>query len=223
MGARAREADRLMANGSSSDIIRSLRRYAALMLGSPPWNVRIGRVRVSDDQRPVAVVDPSGPLTTPFARTGTLTQGDVQKARTLTIMAYPELAATAQQAELAAEELAELLTAGFERGLVTDGTPARMIGGPFRVPVYDFAGVAIVGSAAERAGPAEPYMHANVSESGFSVRALQDAMDELRYSVAVTVPLTWWRSGRERPSAPTVTSIPPTGAFGRGGLASGTV
>lgn len=202
-----------MANGASQDIIRSLRRYTSLILGSPPWSVRIGRVRVSDDQRPVAVIDPSGPLTTPFARTGTITQGDVQKGRTLTIMAYPEVAATAQEAEIAAEELAELLTAGFERGLVSDAHPPVNIGGPFRVPIYDFAGVPLTGAG--RAGPSTPYMYANMSESGFAVRPLQDALDELRFTVAVTVPLTWWRSGRTRPPAPTVTDLPPHPTFPR--------
>lgn len=208
-----------MAGGSGDDVIRSLRRYVSQMLGSPPWKVRVGRVRVADDERPVAVIDPSAPVTTLFARTGTLTQGDVQKARTLTVVCYPAVGATPQDSALLAEQLSELLDASFERGLVTDSIPQRLIGAPFRVPMYDFADVPMTGP--DRGGASESYGYANVTESGFNVRVLQDVVDELRYTVVATVPLTWWRAGRIAVEGPTVTNVPPTfdpGAFEHGGF-----
>lgn len=196
-----------MAGGDPTDVIRSCRRYVAAILGSPPWTVRIGRVRSSDDQRPVAIIDPAGPLTTLFAR-ASIPQGDVQKARTLTVVCYPALGESAQESTIAAEELAALLEAGFERGLVTDDVPPTLIGAPWRMPLYDFAGVPVTGSS--RAGASEPYGYANVTETGFNVRAVQDAMDELRYTVVATVPLTWWRAGRDGPDGPLVTGVPGT-------------
>lgn len=197
-----------MPAGSSSDVARSLRRYVSLMLGSPPWKVRMGRVRVSDDERPVAIIDPSGPVTTLFARAGTLAQGDVRKARTLTVVCYPPVGATPQDSELAAELLVELLDGGFSRGLVTDDVPPLMIGAPFRLPLYDYAEVPMTGP--DRGGGAEPYAHANITETGFNVRAVQDAIDELRYTVVATVPVTWWQAGREQPSGPITESLPGT-------------
>lgn len=203
-----------MAGGDPTDVIRSVRRYVWLMLGGSPWTARIGRVRASDDQRPVVIVDASSSLTTLFAR-ATIPQGDVQKARTLTVVAYPTLGATAQESTIAAEGLAALLEAGFERGLVTDSTPPQMIGAPWRVPLYDFAGVPVTG--ADRAGGSAPYGYANVTETSFNVRAVQDAMDELRYTVVATVPLTWWRAGRSGPGGPLVTDVPGTYSPGAAG------
>jgi hypothetical protein len=197
-----------MANGDPTDVLRSCRRYVSLILGSPPWTVRVGRVRADDDQRPVAVVDASSPLTTLFSRAGTFSQGDVRKGRTLTVVCYPTLGQTAQESAMIAEELAALLNDGFERGLVTADTPPKNIGAPWRLPLYDFAGVPMTG--AERAGPTEPYAYANVTDTGFNVRPIQDAMDELRYTVAATVPLTWWRAGRTGRDGPIIRDIPAT-------------
>lgn len=197
-----------MANGDPTDLLRSCRRYVWLMLGGDPWTVRIGRVRASDDERPIAVVEPSSPLTTPFSRAGTLNQGDVQKAQTLTVVCYPPLAGSAQESAMTAEATAAALNDGFERGLITDDTPPKRIGAPWRLPIYDFAGVPITGPG--RAGPTDPYGYANVTVSGFNVRPVQDAMDELRYTVVATVPLTWWRAGRIAPEGPLITAIPGT-------------
>lgn len=188
------------------DVIRSLRRYVALMLGSPPWSVRAQRTRVADEERPVAVVEGSGPLSTPFARTARVRQGDQQKARPFTVVCYPVVVwESAAEAAHGARELVTLLDAGFSRGLVTDDVPAVNIGGPFRVPIWDYAGVPIVG--ASRAGPADPYSYANVDPS-FNVRDVQDPLDELRFTVVASLRLTWWQGGRVPPAAPVATSVP---------------
>lgn len=197
-----------MANGDPTDVLRSCRRYVWQIMGGQPWTVRVGRVRAGDDARPVAVVEASSPLTTMFSRAGTVSQGDVRKARTLTVVCYPVLGETAQDSAMVAEQCAALLNDGFERGLVTDDVPPKFIGAPWRLPLYDFAGVPVTGP--ERGGPVEPYSYANVTDTGFNVRPLQDAMDELRYTVVATVPLTWWRAGRIGRQGPLITDIPPT-------------
>lgn len=193
--------------GDPDDVLRSLRRFAALALGAPPWKVRLQRTRVSDDERPVAVIDP-GVLATPHSRAGTVRQGDVQKQQTFTIVCYPPVATTAAVASEEARKLTYRLDASFSRGLVTDDVPPVNIGAPWRIPVYTFEGVPIEG--ADRAGSPDPYMHANVDET-FTVRVVQDPLDELRYTVVATLRMTWWQGGRVRPDAP----------LARGGIAGG--
>lgn len=189
------------------DVFRSLRRYTAMILGSPPWRVRLQRVRVSDDDRPVAVLEP-GLLGTPIARR-TIPQGDVQKQQTFTIVCYPELGSTADEAGEAARQLAGLLDAGFSRGLVTSDTPPVNVGAPFRLPIWDYAGVPLTGANRSPAG--DPYTHADIDQS-FNVRPIQDAMDELRYTVVCTLRMTWWQGGRAYPPQPIAVAVP--GTFG---------
>lgn len=198
-----------MSAGDPDDVLRSLRRYVALILGSPPWRVRLQRTRVSDDERPVAVIEESSPLTEPFSRAGHASQGDVQQAQTFALMCYPTFDSTQAVAESAerARQLKRLVHAGFARGLVTDDAPPKNIGMPWRIPVYDFATVPIAGTPQERSGPAEPYMHADVGR-GFNTRAIQDPLDEFRWTVVANVPVTWWAAGRIRPDAPLAERVP---------------
>lgn len=192
-----------MSAGEPDDIYRSLRRYVWQMLGGQT-PVRLQRTRVEDDERPVAILEP-GVLGTPHSRAGTVNQGDVQKQQPLTVVCYPVLGATAAESAQIARELGNLLDAGFCRGLVTDDDPPVNIGAPWRIPVYDFAEVPISGP--DRGGPADPYMYANVDET-FNVRPIQDAMDELRYTVVANLRVSWWASGRIPPTAPIATSMP---------------
>ena len=199
-----------MAGGAPDDVLRSLRRYVWLTLGStdvtPAWTVRVQRTRVADDERPVAVVEESGPLTTPFAR-ATITQGDVQKMQSYAVVCYPVIETTAAAAAEGARQVAALLDAGFSRGLVTSDDPPVLIGGPWRLPIYDFAGVPVTGTASERKGPTEPYMHADIDLT-FNVRPIQDALDELRFTVVANLRVNWWAGGRIPPAKPKVADYP---------------
>lgn len=190
------------------DVLRSLRRYVAQMLGSPPWTVRLQRTRVADDERPVAIVEESGPLTTPFARARTVNQGDQQKQQSFTVVCYPPLGSQPVDSAETARQVASLLDAGFSRGLVTDDTPPVNIGAPFYFPVYDYAGVPITGSG--RAGPQDFYTFAEVDNT-FNVRAIQDAVDEKRYTVVANLRVRWWQAGRIPADAPIAESV--TGTF----------
>jgi hypothetical protein len=186
--------------GDPDDVLRSLRRYMAQMLSSPPWTVRLQRTAVGDDERPVAIIEP-GVLTTPFARRA-VNQGDVQKQQGFTVVAYPVLGATAVESAETARVTAGLIDGGISRGLVTDDTPPALIGAPWRLPVYAYAGVPLEGAG--RQGPADPYMHADIDQT-FNVRPIQDAMDELRYTVVASLRVSWWQGGRIPPAAPLAT------------------
>lgn len=194
-------------NGAPDDILRSLRRYVSLALGSPPWTVRTERQNVADDERPVAVVEPSTPITTPaaHARAGHMNQGDVQKMQGFSVMAYVAIAQTARESRLAAAGAGELLDDAFTVGLVDAATDAP-IGAPFRVPVFDFAGVPVAGGG--RAGPEAPYMYAWVED--LSTRPVQDPIDPVRFTVTCDLRLSWWRGGRIPPAAPIAQQMPGT-------------
>lgn len=204
MGGRADADGGVMAGGEPEDVLRSLRRYAWLMVADlstleQRWRVRLQRTRVADEERPVAIIDP-GVLTVLWAREGTIRQGDVQKGRPFTATFYPEVAMTPARSAQLARLLEARLDAGFTRGLVSNEGPQRHIGGPFRVPVYDFDGVPIDGP--ERGGPDEPYMHANIVPSSLTIRPIQDPLDERRYTVVLSMRLAWWQAGRWTDHAP---------------------
>lgn len=219
MGARSTGAGGLMAGGEPEDVLRSLRRYVAQTLGSPPWTVRIQRTRVLDDERPIAVVEEGGPLTTPRSRAGMVNQGDVQLMQSYAVMCYPAMASDAADSRYEAGRVRSLLQAGFSRGLVTDDDPPVNIGAPWSVPVYDFDGVPVSGEG--RAGPADSYMYASVDQT-FNVRPVQDPLDELRFTVVANLRMTWWAGGRIPPAAPLVESMTP-GFAPSGWKGSGTV
>lgn len=191
-------------NFAQDDLIRSLRRYVSLALGSPPWTVRTERQPVRDDERPVAVCEPASGVTTGRARRS-IPQGDVDKLQAFSTMAYPAMADTARGSRLAATECAQLLDDAFTFGLVDEETGVD-IGGPLMLPVFDFEDVPVEGP--DRAGPAEPYGFARVDD--LTVRPVQDAVDHLRYTVACDVRLSWSQGGRLRPDAPVVGSMPGT-------------
>lgn len=195
------------------DVTRSLRRYVAQMLGSPPWKVRLERMRVSDDERPVAVVDESGSLTTTFSRARMLNTGDQRRQQSYAIVCYPVVGAQASDSAAEARRVRSLLMAGFSRGLVTDDSPPVNIGAAWYFPIYDFDGVPVTGAG--RAGPADPYTYAEVDET-FNVRPIQDAVDELRFTVVANLRVRWWEGGRIPPVAPIAESMP--GQFAPSGV-----
>ena len=189
------------------DVLRSLRRHAALMLGTPPWTVRLQRTRVSDDARPAAVVEEAGPLTTTFSRARMVNQGDVQRQQSYSIVCYPgPLLEDAADARQQAGEVRSLLNAGFSRGLVTGDTPPVLISAPWTFPVYDYDGIPVSGP--NRAGPAQPYTYADVDDT-FNVRPVQDSMDELRFTVVANLRVGGGAGGTIPPAAEIATELIP--------------
>lgn len=182
-------------NFAVDDVHRSLRRYVSQML-MPPWVIRTERQPMTPDQRNVAVVEPASPVTTGRHRTS-IPQGNVEKMMAFSVMAYPELGGTSAESRVTAQGIADLLDAGFSFGLIDD--EGINIGGPFRVPVYDFEGVPV--NTKGRRGGAVAYGYAWV-EDGMAVRPIQDPLDPLRFTVACDLRLSWERGGRLVAPAP---------------------
>lgn len=196
---------------SLGDQQRSIRRFLANALGSPPWTVRVGRARVADDDRPVAVVELAAPAVTLQARS-TIPQGDVQRQQTFALALYPPLdgvegplsePAASQQAASVAELLSDAITIGL---VFDDGA---LLSPPLQVPVYDFADVRLTGPT--RAGPDEPYGWLQVDD--YPVRPIVDPDDPRRWTVMCDLRVSWWQGGRIGTPAPAAGSMP--GGFGR--------
>lgn len=175
-------------NFSGDDVHRSLRRYVALMLAEP-WKVRTERQPTTPDEREVCVVEPASGVTTGAHRMS-IPQGNVEKLQAFSVMAYPALEGTAAESRQLAQEVVDLLDAGFSSGLVDDA--GASIGGPYRLPVYDFDGVPVKGRS--RRGGTVVYGYADVRD--LNVRALQDTLDHLRFTVVCDLRLMWERGGR---------------------------
>lgn len=203
-------------NFSLDDRVRSLRRFLMETLGAPPWTVRVQREVVQDEERPVALVEPTsaiGPGALP-ARTS-IPQGDVDQAQTVTISLYPsfvdDAGAPVSPAESArrAREVATLIERALFSGLVLDDGERWSY--PFRVPVFDFEATPIEGRG--RRGPTERYGWMSVDES--PVRPIQDPVDPLRWAVVADLRCSWQQGGAIRdPSEPLVrefggTFVPP--------------
>jgi hypothetical protein len=192
-----------MSNFAVDDIHRSLRRQIAIVL-TEPWKVRTERQPVTPDDRPVCVVESSSPVTTGKSRVS-IPQGPVEKMMAFSAMAYPELGATARESRLEASRVQQLLDDTFTHGLVEQqGSSEVNIGAPFRVPVYDYENVPVVGR--NRQGPADPYGFAWIAN--LAVRSIQDTADPLRFTVACELRLSWEAGGRLPASAPIVTEVP---------------
>lgn len=182
-------------NYAADDIHRSVRRYIATALGNT-WRIRGEREVIKDDERPAAVVEFSTPVGQgPGHRDRrTIPQGDVSRAATFAVTAYPALFDTAREGRHEADRIADLLDQTIGQGLVDDDSGELVnIGHPLAVPVYDYAGVPLTGAG--RGGPADPYGWAMVETH--SVHPIQDPLDEKRWTVAMSLRLSWWRAGRE--------------------------
>lgn len=190
-------------NFAVDDVHRSLRRFVALVL-TEPWTVRTERQPVTPDERQIAVIEPSSPLTTGAARV-TIPQGNVSKVMSFAAMAYPSVEATGAESRQVAQAVADLLDRAFSSGLV-DADTGESVGAPFRIPVYDFDGVPVKGR--NRRGASTPYGYAELDD--LSVRVIQDPLDPLRFTVAVGLRLSWEQGGRLAGSAPIARTMPPT-------------
>jgi hypothetical protein len=203
-------------NHTEDDRLRSVRRFVSKALKSPPWSVLTERSEITDQMRPVALVEAATPSsqfgTAPRA---TVEQGMVGRQQTLAVTLFPVGTETVagkvrqlppSEARRLANEAAVQMERAVLFGLVPDeddsGTwPWRTP--PLRIPVFDFEGVPTVG--ANRAGPDAPYAWMSVEDAGF--RSLQDPQDTRRWSVVGTLRLSWQLGGRVAPPAPLAGSM----------------
>lgn len=188
-------------NYTPADIHRSLRRFFVIALDDDDWTARVAREEVRDSDRPVIVVEPASGIVTTTARR-TIPQGDVDKQRAFSAMAYPVIMDSAREAAMEAARVAKVLDDAITHGIVDDD--GLSIGGPLVLPVWDYDDVPIVG--VDRAGGELPYGYVWVEDH--SVNVLQDPIDFVRFTVPVDMRLSWRAGGRIVPDAPVVARMP---------------
>lgn len=166
----------------TDDALRSIRRYLEVGLGDE-WEVRVGKEEGAFAY-PFARVVASGPETV----AGTATIQTVTLP--VTVYLYETPVEIQQEADLNARLLKEKLHRVVCMGDAIDGAP-------WRIPLYDYDGVAAGGSSNAR--NASDYL----SVVDYSSNVLQSPEDERLLWVAADVRVTWRRVGRVE-STPTL-------------------
>ena len=168
-------APEIVLRRTTADALRSLKKYAALVLGGE-WEVRLW--------------DEPGNFAFPFARvakvgptlmTGPKSHTDL--VQPFAIHCYPPAQERLEVAVLKAEVVEELLYTGFREGVAQ--------GAPMRVPLYDYGLVPEIGAGAT-AGVRHPSDYLRVDD--LSINRMHDPTDERLISVVADVRCTWRRS-----------------------------
>lgn len=196
---------------SVDDVHRSVRDWLTLALGSPPWSVWTERRDMDPTDRPVAVVEQASEARPTRYRTS-VPQGNVEWVQTYTVACYPEAASTPQESALGARQVAETLRRCAAHGLVVPADPdaepptaEQSLAPPMHIPLMDYEGVPVVGAG--RAADGDPYDWLLIEDVG-GLRPLQDASDQLLFTVPFDIRLSWEAPGREPPPAPIATGMP---------------
>lgn len=188
------------------DALRSIKRYSALMLDAqaplfddPDPRARAWEVRLTGEKgvfhRPFARVNATTPAN--YVAYGSRVSRVIQ---TFGIVCFPVEMHTADEAMLEAERVRDLLWSGL-------GGPGVAKGRMFRVPLYNYDGVPVTGATAfvdESHRGAHDFM--NVQDSP-SVGITEDPDDELLFSIAVSVRMSWLRSAAVLSQARTTVSV----------------
>lgn len=187
------------------DILRSIRRYLAMTLGEDgtgdtgAWKIRLERREVKDEDRPVAVIV-AGAMNTTRARTS-LIQGPVEEAMPITVSLYPRVMSGSiedvRNGRLEASKLKSQVNELVNTGLtITTEVEGRTVNwcGPLRLPLWDYAGVALTGEGKD--GPEDPHAVMWVDPPSLSVQAIQDPEDPVRWSVIANFRISIERPGR---------------------------
>lgn len=182
------------------DVKLSLRRYLSLTLEpvveEARWTIRFSKEQVRDQARPAGLIE-SGlirPASGYASRAGTLQQGNVVEEVPITVTLYPELQdprEARRRADRLSQQLYDLIRFGLD---LRHSETERPVAGPERIPLYDYAEVALSGTAEGRTGPEDP--HDFLFADGYSANAVQDPEDPKRYSVVLELTLSWERPGR---------------------------
>lgn len=166
---------------TTTDAVRSLKRYVAQMLGDE-WEVRLA--------------DEHGTFKTPFAVVmevggpqfdGPAMYTDVTQA--YAVHCYPDYpdGGTVEQSKMLANETQERLFQGFRIG-VGDGYPER-------IPFFNYGGVALdspAGSDARR-----EYDYLRMVRGSLNFDRVPDPTDDRWITVVANMRLTWRRAGRQ--------------------------
>lgn len=176
---------------TADDARRSIRRLLAGVLPAP-WTVATEEEQASE--RPFVEVLQPGDASPRGVQRISVPAGDTRWGAGFAITAYPLAAATAPEARRGAEEMLGLILDTLTIGVV-EGTTGESISGPLSVPLYDFAGVPVVGPG-RGGGLLTGEVLSLVNPAG---RVIADPEDDLVYTAVVTFRGEWWRGGRALP------------------------
>lgn len=178
---------------TTTDALRSLKRYTAEIFTD--WEVRLAEEQAAFE-RPFALVGPAG---------NEVYRGPAHTADVVfpcAIHLYPEKGETPEAALMGALDVSEWLFQGFRQGIG--------YGGPLRVPLWDYTGVALNEGATERVAlPGDDdHMHGDYMRvEDLSANRIKDPDEPTLYTVAVDVRLGWRRVGRLPSGGEVLTSV----------------
>ena len=179
------------------DVWRSLKRLLALAFPDP-WKIRLEQAQYVEEERPLIIVEPVGDMTRSRVQP-TIPAPPQVVAQTFVINAYPALGADPRVAREEAEQVLALLdaivTVGWVEGEVS-------VGGPLRLPVWDYAGVPLTGAARGNSHALAEWEQLAWVET-WNGLTLPDPQDDKRFTVPYTLRLSWQADARYVP-APSV-------------------
>lgn len=156
------------------DAVRSVKRYVAEVLSDRTgldWEVRLAADDAGEAVYPLAIVAAIGPM---LSSRNTQV---IQCTQPITVYAYPPVSESFEAAVLMSEQIRDALWMAFV-GSVT----------PYRVPLYDYAGVPLGGGSDDR----EDYDHLRLVD--VQVNRVPDDLDENRGIVVCDFRASWTRS-----------------------------
>ena len=188
------------------DAWRSLKRLTALVLPEP-WQIRLESAQYAEEDRPLAIIDTIGDLTRAGVQP-TIPGRQHVVTQTFLITAYPPVPddprVAREQATAVLQALDDLVTIGWKD---VDG---KWIGGPLRLPMWDYEGVPLVGPNRGNPNGKWPQMMWVEAHTG---RVIGDPQDDRRWTVPYTMRLSWDATSREPEPAPIVDDIIPEPIF----------
>lgn len=190
-----------------NDSLRSMKRYVALALG-PDWEVRLSSEKGTFN-RPYARV-----ALVPSMEFSTVRLPQTQIIASFTITALPVPGVTADESQVEAMRVADLLWSAFSGpGVQGVGKPAMRVpldsNRPYtnRVPLYDYTGVPLTGASAavdETARSPNDFLRV---VSPPNVVPMPDPASELLWAIAANIRMSWLRSAAVPSTASTTTSV----------------
>lgn len=184
-----------------TDALRSVARYVAVAVGDD-WEVRPSQER--------------GVFNRPYARIAQVPslqmvtqRWDVSKLlTTFNILLYPALGADADASHLEAMRVADVMWTAFAGpgvGSPVVRTPVDSHRGrPYRVPLYDYDGIALGEPADETRRDPRDFLHV---EAAPEIQTFIDPQEERAYTLAANIRMSWLRSAAVPSGAPTVQTV----------------
>lgn len=188
------------------DALRSVRRYVASALGSPPWRVRLAMD--ARFRRPFALV--STPVASPLTQAG---PGTLREDLPIVVQLYPGMPGAgpmrATEARLLAERAGELLTQALAIG-VADSVDPAVRGFTGRIPLWDYHDEA--GTPLPLEGDASVATRRFTPDylwvpDGWTVHVQPEASEDQLFVAIANLRVQWFRSSRLRSAGTTLQSV----------------